>query len=516
MAVQAATAQPAMKKTLGLTGVTVNAMALIAPGAFLWITYQVQAAQTLPGSGASTAMDMWPGIFFALILAFLTAISYAELARIYPEAGTGSSYYFAERSFLDKEDKRHHRWARLAKLSTGWAAHLYYWVYPGVMVAFMAIIVNYMLGLFGLNIGQVGQIVVAIVFAALVGFIAVRGVTGSTTTALVINVVQLVSLVGFSILAIAYRVADPDKASFVFSGAGDVILPHDLFATFGQASIAILILVGFETATAFGAEAKNVKRDIPRAVVLALVIQGLFAYLFEYFAANFAVSDKLAGVAADGTTALTGFDAAAVSSAPIGDLVQQIGNSMLGGTGFALTVIVGFTVILAILGTTLSAMNTGVRVTYAMAQDTEMPGLLGLLHGQYATPHVALAVMVVISGIIGIVGTFSVVTLTGITLASNFGTFTLYGLTCLVTVVAFLGHKEFGVFKHIVIPILGLLANVAMLVTIFALGFLGGGDSQTEAFMALGIAGAWLILTVIYIASHRRAPQPQLARPMTT
>ena len=35
-----------MKKTLGLTGVTVNAMALIAPGAFLWMTYQLQAANT--------------------------------------------------------------------------------------------------------------------------------------------------------------------------------------------------------------------------------------------------------------------------------------------------------------------------------------------------------------------------------------------------------------------------------------------------------------------------------------
>ena len=33
-----------VKATLGLTGVTMNAMALIAPGAFLWITYQLQAA----------------------------------------------------------------------------------------------------------------------------------------------------------------------------------------------------------------------------------------------------------------------------------------------------------------------------------------------------------------------------------------------------------------------------------------------------------------------------------------
>ncbi|MBV9597717.1 MAG: APC family permease, partial [Chloroflexi bacterium] len=119
-----------MRPTLGLTGVTVNAMALIAPGAFLWITLQIQAAQTTPGSGDTTAFDMWPGIVFALILAFFTALSYSELARAYPEAGSGSCYYFAEKAFVDKEEVKHHRWARVAKLVTGWAAHLFYWVYP--------------------------------------------------------------------------------------------------------------------------------------------------------------------------------------------------------------------------------------------------------------------------------------------------------------------------------------------------------------------------------------------------
>src|SRR5512139_4126359 len=88
-----------MKKTLGLAGVTVNAMALIAPGAFLWLTFQLQAANT-DASGASTASDMWTGIVAALIVAFLTAISFAELARRYPDAGTGSAYYFAEKAFL--------------------------------------------------------------------------------------------------------------------------------------------------------------------------------------------------------------------------------------------------------------------------------------------------------------------------------------------------------------------------------------------------------------------------------
>ena len=57
-----------MKRTLSLTGVTVNAMALIAPGAFLWTTLQAQAA--LQNGGRTTAMDMMGGLFAALILAF--------------------------------------------------------------------------------------------------------------------------------------------------------------------------------------------------------------------------------------------------------------------------------------------------------------------------------------------------------------------------------------------------------------------------------------------------------------
>ena len=62
------TEQPKMKPTLGLTGVTVNAMALIAPGAFLWITFVVQAGYAYP-----SGMAMWAGIFAALLLAYATA-----------------------------------------------------------------------------------------------------------------------------------------------------------------------------------------------------------------------------------------------------------------------------------------------------------------------------------------------------------------------------------------------------------------------------------------------------------
>ncbi len=120
-----------------------------------------------------------------------------------------------------------------------------------------------------------------------------------------------------------------------------------------------------KSSTALGAEAVNPRRDIPRGVLLSLVIQGLFAYLIEYFAANYALSDTL--VSADG--ALKGIQAAAASSAPIGDMAIQIGNVFLGGNGFAFMLLIAMTVAIAILGTTLAAMNTGVRISFAMAQD---------------------------------------------------------------------------------------------------------------------------------------------------
>jgi basic amino acid/polyamine antiporter, APA family len=486
-----------MKKTLGLTGVTVNAMALIAPGAFLWMTYQLQAAN-VDSAGHSTAMDMWTGIVAALVVAFLTAFAFAELARRYPDAGTGSAYYFAEKAFLDREEPHHQRWARLAKFITGWAAHLFYWVYPGVMVAFMAVLVTYIAGQFGLAIPVWGQVVIAWGFSAIVGMIALRGISGSTMVSIIINVIQLTALVVFSVMAIMFRVQNPlgvATSGWYHPAASSIVLPHNFAGLLFQSTIAILILVGFESSTALGAEAINPKRDIPRGVILSLVIQGLFAYLLEYFAANYALSDRL--VSADGT--LKGIAAAGASSAPIGDMAIQIGNVFLGGNGFAFMLVIAFTVAIAILGTTLAAMNTGVRISFAMAQDAEMPGVMGLLHEQYATPYFGVIVMVVISAIIGTMGVVGgVVALTGITLASNLGTFVLYALICGITFVAFAGTKEFHMLRHSIIPFLGLLVNVIMVAAIFIIGILSGGTTAQATYLALGISAGWFIVSVIY------------------
>ena len=72
-----------------------------------------------------------------------TLLMISLLAKRYPEAGPGSSYYFAEAAVLQREEHRHFKFARLSKFIVGWASHLYYWIYPGVMVAFMGLLITY-------------------------------------------------------------------------------------------------------------------------------------------------------------------------------------------------------------------------------------------------------------------------------------------------------------------------------------------------------------------------------------
>ena len=478
-----------LKKTLGLTGVTMNAMALIAPGAFLWLTFQLQAAQ-VNTSGQSTAMDMFAGLIVALIIAFLTAISYSKLSELYPEAGTGSSYYFAEHAFMSESSKLS-IFSRIAKLLVGWFSHVYYWIYPGVMVAMMATLITYIFGQFGVNVPIMGQMLIAIVFAALTGAVAYRGINGSTLSSIIINVIQIVTLVFVTILAIIYRVTNPQHVVFVHKNLASVVMPHSLSNVLFQATIAILLLVGFESATALAGESKSPKH-ISRGVILSLVIQGLIFYIFEYTGANLWVNTAYKV----GTK--TGMAAAAASSAPIGDMVKILGDSLLNHTGFVLMIVVSISVGIAVFGSTLACMNTGVRITYAMAKDKEVPSILSAFHPKHATPHTAVWIISIVSAIVGAIGVISVTNLTAVTLFSNIGTFILYGMTNLITLVAFLRHPSRNPFTHIVIPVLGFIANVGMLVAIMYLGIKGGGDTQTAAIAAIVTTVIWLLIGIFY------------------
>jgi len=578
-----------MKKTLGLTGLTMNAMALIAPGAFLWLTFYIQA------STGVTAPSMWIGILIALALCLATAVCYAEMAKLYP--GTGSSYYFAEQSFLNHD--KAWRYARLSKFIVGWASHLYYWIYPGVMVGVMGILCGYLVGtlwpsfMSASNPGPAFMMLVAVAFSFVVAYIAYRGVTGSTAVNIAINVIQIAALVLFSVLALGYRVNHPpgsvawqfdstsgeaydyefatqktvtngqttetvardsagrplprlDEAGkpvpyhlsyperdasgnfLTHPNAASVVGLHNLGWAFIQATVAILILVGFESVTAMGGEAKNAKRDVPIAVIVSLLVQGMFCYLFEYFAANYFLNSGYTMQNATG------------SAAPVGDMMVLVGDALFGpGRGRIFMLCEAFTVFLALIGTTLSCMNTGARVTYAMGKDREVPEHFGLLHSKKLTPYRAIWTLAGISAVVGCVAvvmafgdagapadsviqalphgfwsSFGYTThdkmaalpnsLLTVTLASNFGTFLLYGLSCVICIVAYHRHPKFSALRHVAIPVFGLTANLACMAFYLVGPFMGYG-TKMEPLLALGIALVWAIYGGIYFVRASRS-----------
>src|SRR6201988_2807888 len=172
--------------------------------------------------------------------------------------------------------------------------------------------------------------------------------------------------------------------------AKSVVSPHHFNWVFIQATVAILILVGFESVTAMGGEAKNPTRHIPAAVIESLLIQGLICYLIEYFAANYFLNS--------GYTMAS----ATVSAAPIGDMMIIVGDALLGqGHGRYFMLAEAVTVFFALIGTTLSCMNTGARVTYAMGKDDEAPEHFGILHAGSLSPRKAIWTLAIISAVLG-------------------------------------------------------------------------------------------------------------------
>ena len=324
----------------------------------------------------------------------------------------------------------------------------------------------------------------------------------------------------------------PDKDGHLVynthKSAGSVIHPHGFSYVVIQACVAILILVGFESVTAMGEEAKNAKRDIPRAVLLSLGIQGIFCYLIEYFAANYFLNSGY-------TLANAG-----ASGAPLGDMMVMVGTWLFGSysAGRAFMLVQAFTVFLALIGTTLSCLSTGARVTYAMGKDDEVPGHFGMLHGKTLTPHRSIWTLAILSAAIGIVtvavylggttpapldpkyhgfwysfGVFSDPatyaklpnTLVIVTLVSNFGTFLLYMITCIICIVAFREHHMFHGFKHFVVPIFGLVANLACMLFYLIGPLMVSGMSTKEPLIALGVCAVWGIYGGIYFLRASKA-----------
>ncbi len=187
-----------------------------------------------------------------------------------------------------------------------------------------------------------------------------------------------------------------------------------------------------------------------------------------------------------------------------------------------------------------------------MGRDDEVPSHFGMLHGKNLSPHRAIWTLVVLSIVIGIVtvlfylcgpsaspsndqtmatllasksiwypsflmfksgvGSYIPNSLIYVTLISNFGTFLLYMLTCITAIVAFREHHMFNGFKHMVIPVFGLLANLACMLFYLVGPFVVAGMSWKEPFVALGFCALWGLYGWFYFTTSSKAKGKSILR----
>ena len=305
---------------------------------------------------ASAGNASWLAYAFGALLLLAVAINVREFAT--RSSSAGSFYEFARRAFGGR-----------GSALCGWAL---LWAYGLVGVA----------GLTGFAVfaGALGALVhVAVPSLASLGFalvlalgFAYRDIRLSTITLLLLeasSVSLIVTLFGF-VIAHHGTLVDPEQLSLHGANLSGIAL---------GTTIAIFSLVGFESATSLGEEAHDPLRTIPTAVVLSVVVSGIFfvacAYVEVLGAHGLATSlDKL------GTPLDALADAARVP---------------------ALKVAIDVGAMLSSFSITLAAMNAGGRIIFDMSRTGLFPASLGRSHIAHRTPHVALVAFGAILAIVG-------------------------------------------------------------------------------------------------------------------
>ena len=204
--------------------------------------------------------------------------------------------------------------------------------------------------------------VVALLLAVL-GAVAAWGILES---ALLASLFTLIEAGGLLVIIIAGLQAQVPLASAL------AVPPLDIgtLSGIGYASLlAFFAFIGFEDLANVVEEAKVPHRDIPRAMVLTLVISTV---LYVAVAAIAVAAVPVAELAA--------------SPAPL----SLVFRTLAGVSPATISAIA----IVATLNTILAQMTMAARVVYGMARQGDLPGFAGRVHPKTATPLIATALIV--------------------------------------------------------------------------------------------------------------------------
>jgi len=285
----------------------------------------------------------WSFVLAGVAMAF-TVGSYAELATRFPVSAGEAAYVRA--AFQ----------SRLASTLTGLISIL-------IGVVASATVALGAAGYIRTFVDLPQGLVVLLVLVAL-GAVAAWGILESV---LIASLFTLIEAGGLVIIIVAGIQAD------VPVGAALALPPLDAGVLSGIAYASLLAFfafIGFEDLANVVEEAKVPHRDIPRAMVLTLVVSTAL-YL---------------AVAAIAVTAVPVAELAA-SPAPLSLVFRK-----LAGISPATISLIA---IVATLNTILAQMTMAARVIYGMARQGDLPGFAGRVHPKTATPIVATALIVV-------------------------------------------------------------------------------------------------------------------------
>lgn len=419
-----------LERSLGLRHLIVYGMIFIVPTAPIAVY----------GFVARDSFGMVPLVYLVGVIAMVfTALSYREMSRAFPVAGSVYSYV---------REGLHPR----AGFIAGWMILADYLLIPALAYVLSA---TWMHGL----LPGVPAIVWIFAFVILNTLVNVLGIRLQARTSFVLLGVELVALAIFLVLAIRY-------VFFEGGGAGGWSLeplfdPAHLDWGFvaKATTIAALSFLGFDAISTLSEEARNPRRDVGNATVIVLVLMGAI-FMFETYMAALVHPDYR------------------TLDAPVAffDISRQVGGQAL----YALLIVVN--VVAVGLANSLASQSAIARILYAMGRDRILPAsrFLAHLHPRFKTPVNTIVLVAVLSVVLALL-----LSEEALIKLVNFGALSAFMLLNLTVFVHFYlkrRHRS-GVFRHLLLP----LAGLAIVAFVWS-----GFDRTTFLF-----GGAWLVLGLL-------------------
>ncbi len=351
------------------------------------------------GQAAGIAGEaVWQGFALAAVAAMLTALSYAELATMYPSAG--GEYIYLSRAFSTQ------RWISGT---------------VGIMVAFAGCAAAATVALaFASYLHHFIALPPLWVAATLVVFFTGVNVLGIKEASWVNVIFTLIEVLGL-ILFIWLGMQSP--------GFGDALFVVPTFPIISSAALIIFAYIGFENIVTLAEEALEPQRDIPRAILLSLLISTILYILVSLAAVAMMPPEELARTDS------------AVMNAALNHSPRLAG--ILGGIALFSTA-----------NTALIALISASRILYGIAKDRSLPAALAKTLPKRKTPWVAAIVAALL--------TLSVLTLGKVKILASVASFATMAVFIAVNLALLvLRHNQPGMDRSFRVPFS--VRNIAIL-----------------------------------------------------